>query len=83
MKRRLYFILPDTQLARTVHNELLLARVPEKRMHVIADGRVDLILHFRLERCSGPMALGDLAYFVGLTAVFLVLNALWLEGRMY
>jgi hypothetical protein len=28
----------------------------------VADGRVDLILHFRLERCSGPMALGDLAY---------------------
>lgn len=24
--------------------------------------RVDLILHFRLERCSGPTALGDLAY---------------------
>ena len=42
MKRRLYFILPDTQLARTVHNELLLARVPENRMHVIADGRVDV-----------------------------------------
>lgn len=28
----------------------------------VGDGRVDLILHFRLERCSGPMALGDLAY---------------------
>jgi hypothetical protein len=25
-------------------------------------GRVDVILHFRLERCSGAMALGDLAY---------------------
>lgn len=24
--------------------------------------RVDVILHFRLERCSGPLALGDLAY---------------------
>jgi hypothetical protein len=42
MKRRLYFILPDTRLARTVHNELLLARVPENRMHVIADERIDL-----------------------------------------
>lgn len=42
MKRRLYFILPDTHLARTVHNELLLARVPENRMHVIADERIDL-----------------------------------------
>lgn len=26
------------------------------------DARVDVILHFRLERCSGPLALGDLAY---------------------
>lgn len=42
MKRRLYFILPNTRLARTVHNELLLARVPENHMHVIADDRVDL-----------------------------------------
>jgi len=42
MKRRLYFILPDTRLARTVHDELLLARVPENHMHVIADDRVDL-----------------------------------------
>lgn len=42
MKRRLYFILPETQLARTVHNELLLARVPEDNMHVIADDRVDV-----------------------------------------
>ena len=42
MKRRLYFILPGPRLARTVHNELLLARVPETHMHVIADGRIDL-----------------------------------------
>jgi len=42
MKRRLYFILPDARLARTVHNELLLARVPENHMHVIADERIDL-----------------------------------------
>ena len=42
MKRRLYFILPDTRLARTVHNELLLARIPENHMHVIADERIDL-----------------------------------------
>jgi hypothetical protein len=33
-------------------------RLPWRR----SDVRVDLILHFRLERCSGPMALGDLAY---------------------
>lgn len=42
MKRRLYFILPDTRLADTVHNECLLARVPEKDMHVIAREDVDI-----------------------------------------
>jgi ABC-type transport system involved in multi-copper enzyme maturation permease subunit len=31
----------------------------------------------------GVFALGDLVYFVGLTAVFLTLNTLWLEGRKY
>lgn len=36
MKRRLYFILPDVKTARLVHNELLLARIPETHMHVIA-----------------------------------------------
>ncbi len=33
-------------------------RLPWRR----GDIRVDVILHFRLERCSGPTALGDLAY---------------------
>lgn len=33
-------------------------RLPWRRTNV----RVDVVLHFRLERCSGPMALGDLAY---------------------
>lgn len=28
----------------------------------VQDVRVDVLLHFQLERCSGPMALGDLAY---------------------
>ncbi|MEJ2141866.1 MAG: DUF1269 domain-containing protein [Gammaproteobacteria bacterium] len=36
MKRRLYFILPDVKTARLVHNELLLAKIPETHMHVIA-----------------------------------------------
>ena len=31
----------------------------------------------------GVFAIGDLVYFVGLTAVFLTLNTLWLEGRKY
>jgi hypothetical protein len=33
-------------------------RLPFRRRDV----QVDVILHFRLERCSGPLALGDLAY---------------------
>lgn len=42
MKRRLYFILPNTTLAKTVHNELLLARVEERKMHAIAREGIDL-----------------------------------------
>lgn len=36
MRRRLYFLLPDADSARKVHNELLLAKIEEKYMHVIA-----------------------------------------------
>ncbi|MFO7653718.1 MAG: ABC transporter permease [Candidatus Krumholzibacteriia bacterium] len=32
---------------------------------------------------DGLVALGDLTYFVALSAVFLALNSLWLEGRKY
>jgi hypothetical protein len=42
MKRRLYLLAPDNDSARKIHNELLLARVPEKDMHVIARDGVDL-----------------------------------------
>ncbi|MDH5444159.1 MAG: DUF1269 domain-containing protein [Gammaproteobacteria bacterium] len=42
MKRRLYFVLPDTITAETVHNELLLSRIPEKQMHAIARDGIDL-----------------------------------------
>lgn len=42
MKRRLYFILPDSITAETVHNELLLSRIPENHMHVIARDGLDL-----------------------------------------
>ncbi len=31
----------------------------------------------------GVISLGDLTYFLGLTAVFLILNTMWLEGRKY
>ncbi len=42
MNRRLYFILPDTECTRKVHNELLLAKIPENHMHVIAKEGSDL-----------------------------------------
>jgi len=42
MKRRLYFVLPDTITAETVHNELLLSRIPENHMHAIAREDMDL-----------------------------------------
>jgi hypothetical protein len=42
MKRRLYFFTPDLDTARKVHDELLLARIPEKSMHVIARDDIEL-----------------------------------------
>lgn len=42
MRRRLYFVLPNTDSARAVHNELLLALVEERHMHVIAREGSDL-----------------------------------------
>ena len=38
--------------------------------------------HFEM-MMRGVITLGDLAYFLGLTAVFLSLNTLWLKGRKY
>ncbi len=40
--RRLYFLLPDIRVAHKVVDELLLARVPEKHLHVIAAPGIDL-----------------------------------------
>ena len=34
--RRLYFLVPNVDCAKKIHNELLLARVEERHMHVIA-----------------------------------------------
>ena len=42
MKRRIYFLLPDISNAKTVHNELLLARIEERNMHVLARDDVSL-----------------------------------------
>lgn len=43
---------------------------------------VGLSTHYNMMQ-RGVVALGDLAYFLGLTALFLTLNAYWLEGRKY
>ncbi|NCQ35013.1 ABC transporter permease [bacterium] len=43
---------------------------------------VGLANHFDM-MLRGVVSIGDLAYFLGLTALFLTLNTLWLEGRKY
>lgn len=42
MRRRMYFILPSRQITKKVHDELLLALIPETHMHVVANPEVDL-----------------------------------------
>ncbi|HYL19286.1 MAG TPA: DUF1269 domain-containing protein [Burkholderiales bacterium] len=42
MRRRLYFLLPDLKSARQVVNELLLARIEARRIHVLAQRGTDL-----------------------------------------
>ena len=42
MKRRLYFLFPNVNNAKIVHNELLLARIEERNMHVIARDDISL-----------------------------------------
>lgn len=42
MRRRLYFLLPQVESARQIHNELLLARVEERHMHFMAKEGIDL-----------------------------------------
>lgn len=42
MRRRLYFLLPDLKSARQVVNELLLARIEARRIHVLAQRGMDL-----------------------------------------
>ena len=42
MKRRLYFLLPSVSIAKAVHNELLLARIEERNMHVLARDDISL-----------------------------------------
>src|SRR5882672_2681969 len=40
--RRIYFLLPDVASARAIVNELLLARIEERRIHVLARDNVPL-----------------------------------------
>jgi hypothetical protein len=42
MNRRLYFVLPDVEIARAVERDMLLARIEEKRMHFLAKRGTDL-----------------------------------------
>ncbi len=42
MKRRLYFLLPSVDEAKVVHNELLLSRIEERHMHVLARDDISL-----------------------------------------
>jgi hypothetical protein len=42
MRRRLYFVLPDVPSARRVADELLLARVEDRHMHVLAKRGTEL-----------------------------------------
>ena len=42
MKRRLYFLIPNVNIAKDVHNELLLARIEERNMHVLAKEDISL-----------------------------------------
>lgn len=42
MKRRLYFLIPDVTSAKSVHNDLLLARIEERHMHVLACDDISL-----------------------------------------
>ena len=42
MKRRLYFLIPNVTNAKAVHNELLLACIEERNMHVLAKDDISL-----------------------------------------
>ena len=35
---------------------------PTGRLAAVGRGRIEIILHFRLERCPGPLTLGDIVY---------------------
>jgi len=43
MRRRLYFLLPDADMAETIENELLLARIAETHIHFMAKNEDQLV----------------------------------------
>lgn len=44
MKRRLYFLLPDVEHASRIISELILAGIPQKKIHTISDRKQDSVL---------------------------------------
>lgn len=42
MRRRLYFVLPDVESAQAIHNEMLLSKIEERHIHVLARTDIDL-----------------------------------------
>ncbi len=90
MNRRMYFILPDTECTRKVHNELLLAKIPENHMHVIAKEGTNLsdlpeasllqksdVVHGTQ---NGFVVGGITGLVLGAIAVFIPMNGLELSG---
>ncbi|MGD8407972.1 MAG: DUF1269 domain-containing protein [Thiohalophilus sp.] len=43
MRRRLYFVLPDVSSTQAIHRELLLSKIEERHMHVMARSDIDLV----------------------------------------
>ena len=83
MKRRLYFLLPDIESARSIHEELLLARVEERHMHFLSRSDLDLK---ELPRAN-ILQYSDLVHglqigliFGGLTGVFIGILSIPLLG---
>jgi len=78
MKRRLYFLLPDVASATRTANDLLLARVEDRRMHFLAKRGTDLgELHE-----AGYLFKTDLVRGAGFgLALGLPCSAGWCSGR--
>jgi hypothetical protein len=49
--RRLYFLVPEVETAKTIVDELLLARIEERHIHIVAKD------HHALEQAHLPLSL--------------------------